>query len=63
MDKVWVRVPYFDNIHVIPWNDTKDHSDTACWCHPDIDKEDGQIVVMHNANDGREFLEPKPYGH
>lgn len=43
--------------HVYPLNDFRDHDtdDKNCWCHPYIDDED--MLVIHNAMDGREHVE------
>lgn len=42
--------------HVMPVNDLREHTMTACWCHPTDD--DG--VILHNSLDQRELYE---YGH
>lgn len=43
-------------IHILPINDLKEHTeDTTCECCPTIEVlEDGDIMVIHNAYDGRE---------
>lgn len=44
-------------IHLLPFNDLFPHvlSRTECWCHPELDIEDG--LVTHNSADGREYYE------
>lgn len=49
-------------IHVTPLNDTEEHdlSDTGntCKCNPEVIIEsDSEIIVVHNAFDGREGVE------
>lgn len=45
-------------IHVLPVNDLKEHTeDTTCECGPTVIQEDGELIVVHNAFDGREGLE------
>lgn len=41
--------------HIIPENDLIEHvEDTTCECFPKVDFEDGNMIVIHNAYDGRE---------
>lgn len=42
--------------HFIPVNDTHDHMDADCPCHPEPDEECPEIMV-HNSFDGREEFE------
>lgn len=46
-------------VHVLPLNDLKEHTQSDdCECHPKIEYVgEGGKVVVHNAYDGREFLE------
>ena len=46
-------------IHILPINDLKKHEEsTTCECNPKIEiLEDGEIMVIHNSYDGREFIE------
>lgn len=46
-------------IHVYPIGDTEQHDleSTCCWCVPAIIEEYGQIIVIHNAFDGRTLKE------
>ena len=46
-------------IHIIPINDLMEHEEsTTCECHPQIEiRENGDIMVVHNSYDGREFIE------
>jgi len=52
-------------IHVLPLNDLKSHSETGtrCACQPRIENgERGNVIVVHNAYDGREFYEHNEAG-
>lgn len=48
--------------HVIPINDLKEHEGiSTCWCKPKIEDysvSGGMKLVIHNALDGRELVEP-----
>jgi hypothetical protein len=45
-------------IHVIPMGDTCPHEeDTTCPCQPTVDASGAEILVIHNAFDGREAVE------
>lgn len=44
--------------NVFPINDIEEHiMDSTCWCCPDIIEESGEIIVIHNAFDGRTLKE------
>jgi len=44
--------------HIVPINDLKEHeSQTTCHCNPTIEFVDGDMLVIHNAFDGREAAE------
>jgi len=44
--------------HIIPVNDLELHSETTdCHCNPTVQVEDGEIFIVHNSFDGREFKE------
>jgi len=45
--------------HILPINDIKEHEEsTTCACSPKIEIiETGDIIVVHNAYDGREYIE------
>ena len=47
-------------IHVFPIDDIEEHilEGTQCWCCPRIWEAYGQIIVTHNAFDGRTLNEP-----
>lgn len=47
-------------IHVFPIDDIEEHilEGTQCWCCPRIWESYGQIIVTHNAFDGRTLNEP-----
>jgi hypothetical protein len=46
-------------IDVYPINDIEEHEleNTNCWCCPEIIEEYGQIIIIHNAFDGRTLKE------
>lgn len=45
-------------IHITPINDLKEHEDSStCDCEPSILEENGELICIHNAYDGREGLE------
>lgn len=48
-------------MHVYPLNDIDDHDTSSnghkCKCDPEIILENGEMIVVHNAFDGRELTE------
>lgn len=49
-----VRDNRMQTLHVTPVGDTVEHTETAdCPCGPRERQEDGGILVVHNAADGR----------
>lgn len=46
-------------IHILPLNDLKEHEElTTCECKPRIEiLDNGEIMVVHNSYDGREYVE------
>ena len=46
-------------LHVFPIGDIEEHDteNTTCWCVPEITEEYGQIIIIHNAFDGRTLKE------
>ena len=46
-------------IHILPVNDLKEHEESStCDCNPRIEiLDDGEIMVVHNSYDGREYIE------
>ena len=46
-------------LHVFPIDDIEEHKleGTQCWCCPEIKEAHGQIIVIHNAFDGRTLKE------
>lgn len=46
-------------IHILPTNDIKEHEETTtCECNPQVEIQDNaEILVIHNAFDGREYFE------
>jgi hypothetical protein len=45
-------------IHILPNNDLKPHEEsTTCECEPRIITDQPELIVVHNAYDGREGLE------
>jgi hypothetical protein len=46
-----------DNIHVVPFNDLREHDTSlTCWCHP-TPEDDEPRVVLHHSMDERESYE------
>jgi len=47
------------NWHILPTNDLKEHEESStCECYPTIEiKDNGDMLVIHNAFDGREIFE------
>lgn len=48
-------------MHVYPLDDIYEHDTegTGCACQPKIEIVSGELLVIHNSWDGREFLEPQ----
>lgn len=48
-----------DRWHVLPINDIKEHIESEdCECEPTVEvQENGNVVIVHNAFDGREGVE------
>lgn len=45
-------------MNVYPVGDIEEHiMDTTCWCCPEIIEESGELIVVHNAFDGRTLNE------
>lgn len=45
-------------INVLPINDKYTHrEDEFCMCNPKIDNQDADKIIIHNAFDGRDFVE------
>lgn len=46
------------NYHVLPVKDLKEHiEETTCECHPKVVFESGNMIIVHNSYDGREYRE------
>ena len=46
------------SIHILPVNDLKPHTeDSTCECKPRVEIVSGEMIIIHNAFDKREFLE------
>jgi hypothetical protein len=44
--------------HILPIDDLKPHEEAStCPCHPEVKVEGGDLLVIHNAFDGREGVE------
>jgi len=44
--------------NILPINDLREHSEnTTCECKPKVIYENGEMIVIHNSFDGREFRE------
>jgi len=45
-------------IHIYPLDDLKEHVlESTCECQPTVIIENGELIVCHNAFDGRELIE------
>lgn len=45
-------------IHIYPLDDLKEHVlESICDCLPTVSVENGELIVCHNAFDGRELIE------
>lgn len=45
-------------IHIYPLDDLKEHVlESTCDCQPTVSVENGELIVCHNAFDGRELIE------
>lgn len=45
-------------INVIPVNDSEKHEENStCHCNPTVEFHDGEMIIIHNAFDGREAVE------
>jgi len=44
--------------NITPNNDLLPHTDdSTCPCHPKVIYENGEMIVIHNSFDGREYVE------
>ena len=44
--------------NILPTNDLKEHTpDSTCACKPKVLFENGEMIVVHNSYDCREFIE------
>lgn len=44
--------------NILPRNDLKEHEEsTTCDCEPKVIFENGEMIIIHNAYDGREAIE------
>ena len=46
-------------VHVYPFNDKWKHTiqGTSCYCNPRIQEINGNLLIVHNSYDHREFFE------
>lgn len=45
-------------INIIPENDLKEHIESStCECNPRVEFENGEMIIIHNSYDGREWME------
>ena len=45
-------------INILPINDIKEHIESSiCECKPRVEFENGEMIIIHNSYDGREFME------
>lgn len=44
--------------HILPVNDIEQHTeDSTCKCNPTVTFENGEMIIIHNSFDGREYIE------
>ena len=44
--------------NILPLNDIESHTeDSTCKCNPKVIFENGEMIVVHNSYDGREYKE------
>jgi len=44
--------------HILPINDIKEHEEAStCHCNPEVKFENGDMIIIHNSFDGREYKE------
>lgn len=44
--------------NIIPLNDLDEHiNNSTCKCHPKVIFENGEMIIIHNSFDKREFIE------
>lgn len=44
--------------HILPINDIEEHEEAStCKCNPVVKEESGDLLIIHNAFDGREGVE------
>jgi hypothetical protein len=44
--------------NVLPINDSDEHVESStCKCRPKIISENGEMIIVHNSFDGREYVE------
>jgi len=47
-----------DMFNILPINDLKEHSeDSTCECKPKVIYANGEMIIVHNSFDEREFIE------
>jgi hypothetical protein len=45
-------------MNILPVNDIEEHEEsTTCKCQPKVEIVEGEMIVIHNSFDGREFKE------
>lgn len=45
-------------INILPLNDLKKHIESSiCECNPRVEFENGEMIIIHNSYDGREWIE------
>lgn len=45
-------------INILPVNDLKEHIESSiCECKPRVEFENGEMIIIHNSYDGREWKE------
>lgn len=45
-------------MHILPVNDIEEHTEeSTCKCGPQVIFENGEMIIIHNSFDGREYIE------
>ena len=45
-------------MHILPVNDLEEHTEeSTCKCSPQVTFENGEMIIIHNYFDGREYIE------
>jgi hypothetical protein len=45
-------------LNIVPINDLEEHEESStCKCNPKLIEENGELILVHNSFDKREFIE------